>query len=97
MTGLSCSKNKKGIIHGIGCAEDLLPSFFKTKAFNQCSPLPFIIDGMLKENDKVVFVTRSGADSLQAPRLVGWSLVYSAVKSYQRTHPLKLWTLDGLD
>ena len=91
------SKNKKGIIHGIGCAEDLLPSFFKTKAFNQCSPLPFILDGMIKENDKVVFVTRSGADSLQAPRLVGWSLVYSAVKSYQRTHPLKLWTLYGLD
>ena len=90
-------KSRKGILHGIGCAEDLLPSFFKTRGFNQCSPLPFIIDGMIRENDKTVFVTRTGIDSLQAPRLVSWSLIFSAVKSYQRYHPLKLWTLYGLD
>ncbi len=90
-------KSKKGIIHGVGCAEDLLPSFFKTQAFNQCSPLPFIIDGMIRENDKTIFVTRTALDSLQAPRLINWSLVFSAVKSYQRIHPLRLWTLYGLD
>lgn len=90
-------KNKGGVIHGVGCAEDLLPSFFKTQSFNQCSPLPFIIDGIIRENDKTVFVTRTGADSLQAPRLISWSLIFSAVKSYQRAHPLKLWTLYGLD
>lgn len=90
-------KSRSGIIHGVGCSEDLLPSFFKTQAFNQCTPMPFIIDGMIKENDKVVFVTRSAVDTLQAPRLVSWSLVYSAVKSYQRAHPLRLWTLYGLD
>lgn len=90
-------KSKKGIIHGVGCAEDLLPSFFKTRAFNQCTPLPFIIDGIIRENDKTVFVTRSAVDSLQAPRLVSWSLVYSAVKSFQRSHPLRIWTLYGLD
>jgi len=90
-------KSKEGIIHGVGCAEDLLPSFFKTRAFNQCSPLPFIIDGLIRENDKTVFVTRSAADSLQAPRLISWSLIFSAVKSYQRSHPLRLWTLYGLD
>jgi hypothetical protein len=90
-------KSKKGIIHGVGCAEDLLPSFFKNQAFNQCSPLPFIIDGMIRENDKTIFVTRTALDSLQAPRLVNWSLVFSAVKSYQRIHPLRLWTLYGLD
>ncbi len=90
-------KSKKGIIHGVGCAEDLLPSFFKNQAFNQCSPLPFIIDGMIRENDKTVFVTRTALDSLQAPRLINWSLVFSAVKSYQRIHPLRLWTLYGLD
>lgn len=90
-------KSKKAIIHGVGCAEDLLPSFFKVQAFNQCTPLPFIIDGMIRENDKTVFVTRSAVDSLQAPRLVSWGLVYSAVKSYQRHHPLRLWTLYGLD
>lgn len=90
-------KSKNGIIHGVGCAEDLLPSFFKTQAFNQCTPMPFIIDGIITENDKTVFVTRSAVDTLQAPRLVSWSLIYSAVKSYQRSHPLRLWTLYGLD
>lgn len=90
-------KGKKGVIHGVGCAEELLPSFFKTRSFNQCTPLPFIIDGIIRENDKTVFVTRSAVDSLQAPRLMSWSLIYSAVKSYQRIHPLRLWTLYGLD
>ena len=90
-------KSKNGIIHGVGCAEDLLPSFFKTHAFSQCTPLPFIIDGIIRENDKTVFVTRSAVDTLQAPRLVSWSLIYSAVKSYQHSHPLRTWTLYGLD
>jgi hypothetical protein len=90
-------KSKTAIIHGVGCAENLLPSFFKSHAFNQCTALPFIIDGIIRENDKTVFVTRTGVDSLQAPRLMSWSLVYSAVKSYQRTHPLRLWTMYGLD
>jgi hypothetical protein len=90
-------KKRDGIIHGVGCAEEILPSFFKVKAMNQCTPLPFIIDGMIRENDKTVFVTRTGVDSLQAPRLISWSLIYSAVKSYQNAHPLRLWTLYGLD
>ena len=95
--GTFFKKNKNGIIHGVGCAEDLMPSFFKTHAFNQCTPLPFIIDGIIRENDKTVFVTRSAVDSLQTPRLISWSLIYSAVKSYQHSHPLKTWTLYGLD
>jgi len=90
-------KNKAAIVHGVGCAEDLLPSFFKTRAFNQCTPMPFIIDGLIRENDKTSFVTRSAVDTLQAPRIISWSLIYSAVKSYQRSHPLRLWTLYGLD
>lgn len=90
-------KGKSGIVEGVGCAEDLLPTFFKSATLNQCSPLPFVISGMLRENDKVMFVTRTAADSLQAPRLLSWSTVFSGVKSYQRIHPLKLWTLYGLD
>lgn len=90
-------KNQNGIVHGIGCAEDILPSFFKKKKMNQCSPLPFIIDGVIREGDKVSFVTRTAVDSLQAPRLVSWSYIYSTVKAYQRLHPLKIWTLYGLD
>ena len=90
-------KSKNAFIHGIGCAEDLLPSFFKAKSINQCTPLPFIINGIITEKDKTVFVTRTAADSVQAPRLISWSSIYSAVKSYQRVHPLKLWTMYGLD
>ena len=90
-------KYKTGIIHGVGCMEEMIPSFFKSKAIAQCTPAPFIIDGMIKDNDKVAFVTRTSLDSLQAPRLVSWSNLYSSVKSYQRYHPLRLWTLYGLD
>lgn len=89
--------SRRGVAHGIGCAEDLLPSFFKTQSLNQCSPLPFIIDGIIRDKDKVVFVTRTAADSLQAPRLIGWNNIFSSVKSYQRYQPLKIWTLYGFD
>jgi hypothetical protein len=90
-------KTKKGIIHGIACAEDVLPSFFKSHTMNQCTPVPFIIDGMIKMDDKTVFVTRTAFDSLQAPRIVSWANIYSGVKAYQRFHPLRLWTMYGLD
>ena len=89
--------SNKGIIHGIGCAEFILPSFFKLRSINQCTPLPFIIDGMIREGDKTVFTTRTAVDSLQAPRLISWSSIYSGVKSYQQLHPLKMWTMYGLD
>ncbi len=85
--------NPKGILHGIGCAEDLQPSFFRKTVFNQCSPLPFIVDGIITEGDRAALITRSAADNIHAPRLVSWSTIYSAVKSYQYHHPVKQWTL----
>lgn len=90
-------KSKSGIIHGVGCAEDLLPGFFKAHTINQCTPLPFIVSGILKDKDNVAFITRTAGDSMQAPRLISWSSILSSVKSYQRSHPLKLWTMYGLD
>lgn len=90
-------KSRRGIIHGLGCAEELMPSFFKVRTMNQCTPVPFIIDGVMKQDDKTVLVTRSALDSLQAPRLVSWSHVFSAVKSYQLLHPMRLWTMYGMD
>lgn len=89
-------ENTNGILHGIGCAEDLLPTFFKKRNFNQCSPLPFTVDGVIAEGDRVVLVTRSAADSLHAPRLISWSLIYSAVRTYQHHHPIKQWTLNAI-
>ena len=90
-------KSRKGVIHGVGCAEELLPSFFKVRTMNQCSPLPFIIDGIIRDEDKTVLVTRTAIDSLQAPRLISWSNVFSGVKSYQLLHPMRLWTMYGMD
>jgi hypothetical protein len=90
-------KSNNGIIHGIGCAEELLPTFFKVNTINQCTAMPFIVNGVIRDKDKVVFITRTAGDSLQAPRMISWSIIYSAVKSYQRVHPLKLWTMYGLD
>lgn len=90
-------KAKKPIIHGVGCAEDLLPNFFRTQSLRQCSPLPFIIDGMIEDQERFSFVIRTALDSLQAPRIMSWSQVYSGVKSYQETHPLKTWTLHAID
>jgi len=92
-------KTNLGLIHGIGCAEDLLPTFFRGYSLNQCSALPFIINGIIKNNegDKVVLVTRTAVDNLEAPRLISWSSVFSSVRSYQKKHPLKLWTMYALD
>jgi hypothetical protein len=89
--------SKSKIIYGVGCAEDLLPSFFKAQNLNQCTPLPFILDGLVKEEDSIAFIARTAADSLQAPRIISWSNIFSGVKTYQRYHPLKIWTLYGLD
>jgi hypothetical protein len=90
-------KSRNAIVHGVGCAEELLPTFFKSYTINQCTPLPFILNGVIKDKEKVVFVTRTAADNLQSPRLINWSMIYSAVKSYQHIHPVKIWTMYGLD
>ena len=41
------------IIHGVGCKEDLLPTFFQKRSLNECSPLPFIVDGYFEEDGKM--------------------------------------------
>lgn len=89
-------KHPKGIIHGMTCAEELLPSYFGGHSMNQCTVLPIIIDGIVEEEGSMSLVLRTGADSLQAPRLVSWSQVFSGIKSYQAKHPIRLWTLNGI-
>jgi hypothetical protein len=86
-------KNPSILVHGIACAEQLYPSFFRTYAFNQCSPLPFIIDGLYRDGDQNVLIIRTAADNIHAPRLISWNNVFNAVKNYQAHHPIKFWTL----
>lgn len=91
------SKTKKGVLHGVACAEYLLPTFFPVRAINQCTPVPLIVDGLIREGENTVLITRTAYDSLQAPRMVSWSNLYTSIKEYQRVHPLRLWTLHALD
>ena len=81
------------LIHGIGCAEDLLPSFFQKKAMNSCSPISFIVDGLLEKSGRASLIVRTSLDDLHSPRTIDWNLVFSAVKEYQEFHPLKIWGL----
>lgn len=89
-------QNSEGIIHGVGCAEDMLPRFFKRKVFNQCTPLPFILDGVLDVDNNKVLVTRSSYDDVHSPRLIPWNWIFTAVMKYQARHPLSQWNLYGL-
>lgn len=90
-------KDLKGaIIHGIGCAEDILPSFFKRESLNQCAPLPFIVDGISKRNNGDDVVVRTSIDDIHSPRLIPWNFIFNAVSAYQEQHLLKTWTLYGI-
>ena len=88
---------KKLLAHGVGCAGDIFPEFFTKRSFNECRPLPFIIDGYIKDKRKKVFlITRTAIDDIHTPRLVNWNYIYSGVKNYQEIHPLKSWLLYGI-
>ncbi len=86
-------EHPNSILQGIGCREDLLPSFFQKQTLNQCSPLPFIVDGYIEDNGSLSLIVRTAFDSLHAPRIISWSYIYSALKAYQDLHPMKLWGL----
>ncbi len=91
------SKYKNGIAHGIGCLEDFYPHLFKKDSLNSCRPIPFILDGILKDkNKKVWIIFRSTIDDVHGPHLIHWNHLYSGIKSYEEVHPLKTWTLYGI-
>lgn len=90
-------QKKERIIHGIACAQDILPRFFKRKVFNHCTPLPFLIDGLIKDGDNMLLVMRSSIDDLHSPRLVPWNWVFTGVMKYQSHQPLKQWSLYGIN
>lgn len=92
------AKYKKGIAHGIGCLEDFYPHLFKKNALNACRPIPFIIDGIYKdENRKTWLSFRSTIDDVHSPHLLHWNHIYSGLKNYEEIHPLKTWTLYGIE
>ncbi|MBC7429518.1 MAG: hypothetical protein H7336_12950 [Bacteriovorax sp.] len=89
-------KMPNGIIHGIGCAEDMLPEQFQRIAINQCHPMPFIIDGHIEKNNETLLVSRLAIDDVHTPRLITWPHIFNAVSAYQDLQPLNTWTLNGI-
>ena len=89
-------KTPSGIIHGIGCAEDLMPEMFQRNAINECHPLPFIVDGHVEKNNESLMVTRLSIDDVHTPRFISWPHIFNAVSAYQEMHPLNTWTLNGI-
>lgn len=89
-------KLQNGIIHGVGCAEDLIPETFKRVTLNQCRPLPFIIGGYFIKNGEAHIVVHTAIDNLFAPRILMWQNVYNSVATYKELHPLNTWTMHGL-
>ncbi len=89
-------EKKNGIIHGMGCIEDLLASFYVQKRFNQCRPLTFVVDGIKRYKNKAFLVIRTGLDEVHSPRLIEWNRLFSSVRKYQMIHPMKAWNLYGL-
>jgi len=89
-------QNENSIIHGIGCGEDILPHVFQRHTFGKCTPLPFILDGVVKEDDNKVLVTRTSIDDLHSPRLIPWNWIFTAVMKYKEKHPLNQWNLYGI-
>lgn len=88
--------NEKSIVHGLGCIEDLLPSFFSRKAIGQCTTHSFIIDGIIKEMGQQKVIMRSSYDDSRSPRLIPWNQIFNAVMNQQSSHPLRQWNLYGL-
>lgn len=84
------------VVMAVGCLEELLPRYKKHTRFNQCSYMPFIVDGILEENSSHSLIVRTSLDHIHAPRIIPWSQVFSSVKNYQRFHPLKEWSFYAL-
>lgn len=91
-------KKDQAVINGVGCAEELLPDHFKTFTINQCSPISFIIAGLVKSSNiaDAYAVVHSSIDEVASPRLISWKQVIFSVEAYQKYHPQLYWSLYGL-
>ena len=86
----------EALTHGRGCIEDIYPRNFNKKYMNQCTPVSFIIDGLIEKKFKFYVTIRTGTDSVHAPRIVRWHNVYNSIKHYQSFQPIGHWTFYGI-
>lgn len=90
------SNTKNGIVHGIGCAEDLYPKSFQRRSLNECKPVPFIVDGIIQNKEKTNLVFRGSISDIHTPDNISWNMVFNGVANYKELHPLGTWTLYGI-
>ncbi len=86
----------QAIIHGVGCAEDLIPDLSTRQSLNQCRPMPFILDSYTNKDGEFYFGVRLSIDDVHSPRLMRWANIYNAVANYKELHPLNTWALYGI-
>lgn len=98
LTELTVFLNQEGngVVHGIGCAEDMLPERFRRRSFNECRPMPFIIDGIKTEGVSTDLVVRFPIEDIHSPRLMNWNHIFTGITQYQKLHPLESWMMYGL-
>lgn len=89
-------KIQNSIIHGVGCAEDIIPEIYTRQSINQCHPLPFIISGYTTIKGETFLSTQTAIDDIFSPRLITWPSIYNGVSTFKELHPLNTWTLHGL-
>ncbi len=89
-------KKKNGIIHGMGCGEDLYPSHYQSTKLGICTPMPFIIDGHKEINNNTYLSFRGAIDDVNSPRLMLWANVFTALSRYSTLSPLKAWEFYGI-
>lgn len=90
-------KDPKTVVLGISCAEGILPTFYKTKHINQCTPLPYLVDGFIEKNGIYSLIIRTSLDHIHAPRIIPWSYVFDSLVQYQKYHPTGLWGLNAIN
>ncbi|MDB9786609.1 hypothetical protein OAB57_00765 [Bacteriovoracaceae bacterium] len=86
-------RHPQTIIHGVACAEDLLPYFFSGKTINACKPLPFIILGQFRKHSTNFVTFISAIDNINSPRILTWNRVFHSIKKFTNLFPIKLWNL----
>lgn len=89
-------KKKSGIIHGVGCGEDLYPSHYLSNKIGICTPIPFIVDGHKEINNNTYLSFRGAIDDVTSPRLMLWANVFTALSRYSTLGPLKTWEFYGI-
>ncbi len=78
-------KKKKAIIHGVGCAEELLSNSYYRKSFFSCRPIPFLISGVKTDSRgfKNALVNLS-IDNMLNTREIAWNDISSAISNYTK-------------